>query len=153
MKQFTLLLDDDLYDEVEKWSHEHDRTFSESLRHGLRMFFLPATPPEKAPRGRIPFQPPTVESIAQYCIEKGYDVDAEEFHAFYESKGWRVGNQPMRSWTAACLTWHKRGANGKAKNGKPPTYTGIPSPSGSEYQKTITDEELKGEESPFRRKP
>ena len=38
----------------------------------------------------------------------GYKFDAEAFCAFYESKGWRVGNQPMRSWKAACVTWPKR---------------------------------------------
>ena len=61
---------------------------------------------ERAKRTR--FTPPTVEEVAAYCAEKGYDVDAERFVAFYESKGWKVGRNPMKSWKAACTTWHKR---------------------------------------------
>lgn len=49
----------------------------------------------------------------------GYKFDAEQFCAFYESKGWKVGNQSMKSWKAACVTWHKRNdINGKAAGGE-----------------------------------
>lgn len=54
------------------------------------------------------FIKPTLEQVKQYVAEKGYHFDAVAFHAFYESKGWRVGNQPMKSWEAACVTWEKR---------------------------------------------
>jgi hypothetical protein len=108
MKQFTVLLDDDLYDFIEQWSTSNDRSFSESVRHGLRIFFLPATSPEKTKRGRNVFEAPELEEIRQYSLEKGYSFEPEAFHAFYESKGWRIGNQPMRNWKAACLTWQKR---------------------------------------------
>lgn len=124
MKQFTLLLDDDLWDAAEEWGHTHDRSFSESLRHGLRMFFLPTTSPEKAPRGRIPFEPPSVEEIAQYIIEKGYSFAAEDFYRYYDRKKWRIGNQPMRDWRRACVTWQKN----EVKPSHPPMFTGIPSP-------------------------
>ncbi len=53
------------------------------------------------------FEPPTVDQVRAHCQEKGYIVDAEKFVAFYESKGWRVGNQSMKSWQAACVTWHR----------------------------------------------
>lgn len=54
------------------------------------------------------FAPPSVEEIKGHVSEKGYHFEAETFHAYYESKGWLVGNQPMRNWRAACLTWEKR---------------------------------------------
>ena len=54
------------------------------------------------------FIKPTLEQVKQFVAEKGYHFDAVAFHAFYESKGWRVGNQPMKSWEAACITWEKR---------------------------------------------
>ena len=38
----------------------------------------------------------------------GYTFDPEAFWNFYESKGWRVGNHVMKSWTSACVTWQKR---------------------------------------------
>ena len=54
------------------------------------------------------FQKPTIEEIRQYCLEKGYNVDAEQFFNFYESKGWVVGKAPMKNWRAAVSTWNKR---------------------------------------------
>ena len=54
------------------------------------------------------FQKPTIEEIRQYCLEKGYNVDAEQFFNFYESKGWVVGKSPMKNWRAAVCTWNKR---------------------------------------------
>ena len=55
------------------------------------------------------FAPPSVDEVRKYCQEKGYrNVDPEGFVAFYESKGWKVGNQPMKSWKAATVTWERR---------------------------------------------
>ena len=66
------------------------------------------------------FVKPTVEEVAEYIREKGYNVDAEQFVNFYESKGWKVGTTPMKSWTAAVVTWQKRNSNGNGNsfNGK-----------------------------------
>lgn len=54
------------------------------------------------------FTIPTVDEIADYCRERRNSIDAEEFWAFYESKGWKVGNAPMKSWKSAIITWEKR---------------------------------------------
>ena len=64
------------------------------------------------PRKRKPgeFIPPTVEEVRGYCFERGNKVDAEAFVAFYTSKGWKVGNVPMKDWKAAVITWEKREA-------------------------------------------
>ena len=59
-------------------------------------------------KGSSRFQKPTIEEIRQYCLEKGYNVDAEQFFNFYESKGWVVGKAPMKNWRAAVSTWNKR---------------------------------------------
>ena len=59
-------------------------------------------------KGSSRFQKPTIEEIRQYCLEKGYNVDAEQFFNFYESKGWVVGKAPMKNWRAAVCTWNKR---------------------------------------------
>lgn len=66
------------------------------------------------------FVKPTVEEVAAYILKNNYNVDAESFVSFYESKGWKVGSNPMKSWTAAVVTWHKRNSNGNGKslNGK-----------------------------------
>lgn len=59
------------------------------------------------------FAPPSVDEVRAYCAEKGYAFDPEAFVAFYESKGWKVGRNPMRSWRAACTTWQKRRGGGE----------------------------------------
>ena len=59
-------------------------------------------------KGSSRFQKPTIEEIRQYCLEKGYNVDTEQFFNFYESKGWVVGKSPMKNWRAAVSTWNKR---------------------------------------------
>lgn len=66
---------------------------------------------EKAPR----FCPPTVDEVKAYCLEKNYTVDAENFCDFYESKGWFVGKNKMKSWQAAVRTWQRRPNHGATR--------------------------------------
>ena len=54
------------------------------------------------------FTPPTLDEVKQYCEERKNVIDAENFIAFYQSKGWKVGNQPMKDWKSAVITWEKR---------------------------------------------
>lgn len=54
------------------------------------------------------FAPPSVDEVAAYVREKGYHIDPETFVAFYQSKGWKVGSQPMKDWKAAVTTWEKK---------------------------------------------
>ena len=63
---------------------------------------------EKAPR----FCPPTVDEVKAYILEKNYTVDADNFCDFYESKGWFVGKNKMKSWQAAVRTWQRRPSHG-----------------------------------------
>jgi hypothetical protein len=55
------------------------------------------------------FTPPSLEEVKQYCQERGNQVDPESFVAFYESKGWMIGKNKMKSWKSAVITWEKRG--------------------------------------------
>lgn len=55
------------------------------------------------------FCPPSVEAVKAYCDEKGYHIDAEQFVAFYEAKGWYIGKNKMKNWKQALVTWEKRG--------------------------------------------
>ena len=58
-----------------------------------------------APKRESRFTPPTLEEIKDYEVQKGYTFSAEKFWGYYESNGWRVGKNPMRSWHGACVTW------------------------------------------------
>ena len=53
------------------------------------------------------FIPPTVEEVTAYCRERGNNVDPQTFVDFYSSKGWKVGNSPMKDWKACVRTWEK----------------------------------------------
>ena len=54
------------------------------------------------------FQKPTVEEVKAYCDERQNGINPEHFIDFYESKGWRVGNQPMKDWKASVRTWEQK---------------------------------------------
>lgn len=64
-------------------------------------------PKERKEKARR-FAPPSVEEVRDFIAEKGYHFSADAFMAFYESNGWRVGRNPMKSWQAACATWERR---------------------------------------------
>lgn len=69
--------------------------------------------PEKPKRKN--FVKPTVEEIAAYCKEKNYNVNAQQFFNYYESNGWKIGRNAMKSWQAAAQNWNIRDkANNKA---------------------------------------
>jgi hypothetical protein len=51
------------------------------------------------------FSPPSVADVAAHVKENGYTFSADRFVAHYESKGWKIGKTPMKSWQAACRTW------------------------------------------------
>lgn len=65
----------------------------------------PSAEPTPAPKK---FRPPTVGEVLAYCRERGNAVDPGRFVDFYESKGWKVGNQPMKDWKAAVRTWERQ---------------------------------------------
>ena len=54
------------------------------------------------------FTPPTIEDVRAYCLERRNNVNPERFIDFYASKGWKVGNQPMKDWRACVRTWEQR---------------------------------------------
>ena len=58
------------------------------------------------------FQKPTIFDIGVYCAERNNGIDAQSFYDFYESKGWKVGNAPMKDWKACVRTWEQRNSKG-----------------------------------------
>lgn len=67
----------------------------------------------------VRFAPPTTPEVVAYMRERGWENPgdgAEEFTAFYGSKGWMVGSNKMKDWRRAVVTWElKRKKEGKAK--------------------------------------
>lgn len=69
---------------------------------------LPPPPPPSVPKPQTRFVPPTIDDVRAYINEKGYTFTAEAFVGFYESNGWMVGKNKMKSWHGACTTWQNR---------------------------------------------
>lgn len=61
---------------------------------------------DKKKKGR--FTPPSLTEVKAYCLERNNGIDPEAFIDFYASKGWKVGNQPMKDWKACIRTWERR---------------------------------------------
>lgn len=59
------------------------------------------------------FIPPTPEQVAEYCRERGNNIDPEYFVAYYAKQDWLLSNgRKMKDWKMAIVTWEK---NDKAK--------------------------------------
>jgi len=54
------------------------------------------------------FTPPSLADIIDYTQDV---VLAKRFYTFYESNGWKVGRNSMKSWRAACDQWKARNIN------------------------------------------
>lgn len=74
---------------------------------------------KKTPSKR--FQKPTVSEVAEYVMQNSFDFAPQQFFDYYESKGWRVGNAPMKDWRAAARLWQQRTANYAPPQRSPPT--------------------------------
>jgi uncharacterized protein YdaU (DUF1376 family) len=85
--------------------------------------FTPSPSPSPSPSpisksiGR--FASPSFEEVKLNGAKIGLpDAECEKFLAYYESNGWRVGKNPMRSWPAAMINWRgnwqERNNNGKS---------------------------------------
>jgi hypothetical protein len=64
---------------------------------------------EQAPSISKKFNPPTVDEIKEYVIEKNWiEFDAEYFFNYYESQNWKKSNGiKLKSWQLAASNWNK----------------------------------------------
>ena len=83
---------------------------------------------------------PEPEEIAAYCAERQNGIDPEQFYDYYEANGWRMGQNPMRSWKAAVRTWERKKAGSSSENTPepaPPTKPVAPETPSSVYASFI----------------
>ena len=80
------------------------------------------------------FVPPTVEEVEAYCLRRRNAVDAFRFVDYYTSRGWMLGDAPMKNWKAVVRGWEKspsrkerfasyRGAGCSPDNGLPDKHS------------------------------
>ena len=84
---------------------------------------IPSTKPDKV---KERFSKPSPEEVDAYVAAQGYKVNGHAFVDFYESKGWKVGAQPMKDWQAAVRTWHRKAET--AGQPSAPKHAGIRQP-------------------------
>ena len=73
---------------------------------------IPPVSKDTVPQRVTRFQKPTVVEVREYIVEQNFGVDAQAFCDFYESKGWKVGNSPMKDWKAAVRNWERKNKHG-----------------------------------------
>ena len=67
---------------------------------------------ENPQQKRTYFEPPTVEEVKEYCIERNNNIDAEYFVDFQEARGWVLSNgKKMKDWKATIRTWERNNYN------------------------------------------
>lgn len=88
------------------------------------------------------FVPPTVEEVAGYASQIGFQLNAQSFVDYYQSNGWRVGNAPMSDWQAAVRRWQQR----EPSPPKPSPHKASPSVVVPSVEDVRAEEERKAEE-------
>ena len=72
------------------------------------------------PPARSTFTIPTIDEVAAYCRERGNNIDAEYFCAYYGARGWELSKgKKMKDWKLAVVTWEKRDKERLANANKP----------------------------------
>lgn len=72
---------------------------------------------EKSSAKKEKFKIPTDFEVQNYCDERKNGISGDYFVNFYQSKGWKVGNQAMKDWKAAVRTWeNKNKTNGQSNS-------------------------------------
>lgn len=64
------------------------------------------------------FKKPTLDEVKNYCILRKNNIDSQAFIDFYESKGWQIGKEIMKSWKACVRTWESREKKNPKSNSK-----------------------------------
>lgn len=79
-------------------------------------------PKECVTRTREKFVKPTLEEVQAYCKERGNNVNAERFIAYYDSCNWVVGKKTMTDWKASVRYWETNGVADKPTKGKAQSF-------------------------------
>lgn len=60
------------------------------------------------------FGKPTPQEVSEYANSLGFSLDGDYFCDYYEARGWKLSQGPMKDWKAAVRTW-KRNNNKNSK--------------------------------------
>ena len=55
------------------------------------------------------FQPPTLEEVKSYCLERKSNVDPVKFYDYYSTGNWKdAKGNPVKNWKQKLITWEKK---------------------------------------------
>lgn len=99
-------IDKNVYPPIDKNGAENNTVINNTINNNIG---------EKRKR----FVPPTYEEVKAYCEERKNNVDPQRFIDYYESNGWMVGKNKMKSWKAAVRTWERNNFASDRKQTEP----------------------------------
>ena len=89
---------------------------------------------KKKKREPKPFTKPTVEEIAEYCLERQNNINPKKFFTFYDVADWKDTNlliqrnmqlwKPIKNWKQKVITWEKDEQQTEAKKQNIPGWVG-----------------------------
>ena len=89
-----------------------DGPLRDGLRGGVKLNDNDLTSGSSVVVKDVVFTKPTKQQLLEYSKEIGYELDVDNFLAYYEANGWKVKRnnklEPMVSWQLAVNTWKKR---------------------------------------------
>lgn len=109
-----------------------ERNKKESIKEKEKRKTISGKPRENPRENKKSFIPPKLQDVKDYCLERKNNINAEKWHSYYSSNGWKVGKNKMVDWKAAVRTWEggNHGASGKDSQpnklaAEPGKYAGI----------------------------
>ena len=81
----------------------------ESLPEGSKKFTSDGKEslPNNKTNNKNTFIKPTAELVREYAKSIDFELDADYFIDFNESRGWTIGKYPMKDWKATIRTWKR----------------------------------------------
>lgn len=62
-------------------------------------------------------EPPTLEEITAYCLERNNNIDAQRFYDYYAATGWKIRGQRITDWQALVRRWESNGSDSSVARG------------------------------------
>jgi hypothetical protein len=74
---------------------------------------------------RVRFEKPSVDEVRIEALKIDLpEAQADQFFSYYEANGWKVGRNPMKSWTHALANWKIRSKDFSSSNRQSPAPKG-----------------------------
>lgn len=71
------------------------------------------------PRAREAFVPPSLDEVADYCRQRGNDIDPKQFIDYFAAGEWKDRDgKPVRNWKQRIISWERQGGRNGSQHEK-----------------------------------